>query len=424
MDQFLNVTDAGTNNPSDMDVMSWFIIILLTCAPFVVFGCVSCTIFCIDCNENGEVVVLKFGCGARKRMIQKSIVTKTVLEHSDLNPVICERTARSRDRHATSNRSAVSTKPDYSDSDCSDQRCAICLDTFEIGESVSWAKTTMYCNHAFHTSCIKHWLHRKRTCPVCRYGIILRQDQYVRCNTWSDWCCGRRPRVLYYKQHRGLMVQCRESGQYCVGHGLVFPYESPRLNIPYEPRVREMKHMLSIVKSTKTFKSNAHFEKVKNNKMNGRKKQKRGEILIRRISSSYEDEVLRQLSVESETVHNESNVVYENEMNISQTTNDIEANTMQGSNNDPVLHSPTSNTGIPGTSSFLPPTMGNDDSAHSEDEPRVVALVEDEGTDDDLVVHSGRRGFRLSRLRNGIRSEVMDRSTSVDNNIRRDDDTV
>jgi hypothetical protein len=76
MDQFLNVTDAGTNNPSDMDVMSWFIIILLTCAPFVVFGCVSCTIFCIDCNENGEVVVLKFGCGARKRMIQKSIVTK------------------------------------------------------------------------------------------------------------------------------------------------------------------------------------------------------------------------------------------------------------------------------------------------------------------------------------------------------------
>ena len=283
----------------------------------------------------------------------------------------------------------------------------------------------MYCNHAFHTSCIKHWLHRKRTCPVCRYGIILRQDQYVRCNAWSDWCCGRRPRILYYKQHRGLMVQCRESGQYCIGHGLVFPYESPRLMIPYEPRVRELKRMLSIVKCTRIFKSNAHFEKVKKNKRKGRRKQKRGEIIIRRINSSYEDEVLRQLSVESETVNHESNVVHENEMNISQTTNDIEANTMQGSNIDPILQSPTSNTDIPETSSSLPSTTRNNDYAHSEDEPRVVALVEDEGTnDDDLVVHSGRRGFRLSRLRNSIRSEVMDRSTSVDNNIRRDDDTV
>lgn len=221
------------------------------------------------------------------------------------------------------------------------------------------------------------------------------------------------------------MVQCRESGQYCIGHGLVFPYESPRLMIPYEPRVRELKRMLSIVKCTRIFKSNAHFEKVKKNKRKGRRKQKRGEIIIRRINSSYEDEVLRQLSVESETVNHESNVVHENEMNISQTTNDIEANTMQGSNIDPILQSPTSNTDIPETSSSLPSTTRNNDYAHSEDEPRVVALVEDEGTnDDDLVVHSGRRGFRLSRLRNSIRSEVMDRSTSVDNNIRRDDDTV
>jgi hypothetical protein len=75
MDNF-NVTGVETGNPSDMDAVSWFIIVLLTCAPFVVFGFVSCTIFCVDCNEDGEVVVLKLGFGARKRMIRKSIVTK------------------------------------------------------------------------------------------------------------------------------------------------------------------------------------------------------------------------------------------------------------------------------------------------------------------------------------------------------------
>lgn len=437
----LNATGVGTGNPSEMDAVSWFIIVLLTCAPFVVFGCVSCTIFCIDCNEDGEVVVLKLGFGARKRMIRNSLVTKSVQDHADLNPVICERALRSRDLHATSNRSTVSTKPDYIDSDCNAQRCAICLDAFEIGENASWAKNTMYCNHAFHTSCIKHWLSRKRTCPVCRYGIILRQDQYVRCNTWSDWCFGRRPRVLYYKKHRELMSKCRESGQYCMGHGLVFPYESPQLIIPYEPRMREMKRMLSTVKATRIFYSDDHAEKVKSNKRKERKKKRRGEIIIRKINSSYDDEILNQLAMESNTRHEGDTVLSVNVSN-NMETNDIEAETAQAQSH-LGLEESSCTTNRPGTSSSISPNTDNNDTesnqsqntrlrlrslsrrndGNNEDEPRVVARFEDEEGHDDLVVPSGRREFRRSRLRSGILSEVMDRSTSVDN-IRDDGDTV
>ena len=344
--------------------------------------------------------------------------------------MVCERTIRSRDQHATSNRSAVSTKPDYIDSDCNAQRCAICLETFEIGESVSWAKNTMYCNHAFHTSCIKHWLHRKRTCPVCRYGIILRQDQYVRCNIWSDWCCGRRPRVLYYKHHRLLMTQCRESGQYCIGHGLVFPYESPRLAIPYEPRIREMKRMLAIVKATKVFKSKEHAAKVKKNSKHEMKKRRRGEIIIKKVNSSYDDEVLNQLSGETDKKIEENTVADSTTVHIA---NDIESIGVQGQN-DPVEESFLSS---------VQPIARNDDSISStefhstrlrsrsmlrhdengEDEPRIVALFEDEGDNDELLVHTGRREFRIPRLRSGVMSEVMDRRTSEDN-IRVDDNTV
>ena len=104
----------------------------------------------------------------------------------------------------------------------------------------------MYCDHAFHTECIKQWLMKKRSCPCCRYGIIRWEDMYIRCNAWSDRCCGRRSRVLSDKRHRDLLSRCREAGQYCIDHGLVFPFPRPELEEPYEPRIHEMEECLQI----------------------------------------------------------------------------------------------------------------------------------------------------------------------------------
>jgi hypothetical protein len=59
-----------------MDASSWIIILVLTCSPFIAFGCVSFTILCCDCNQDGHIVVLKSGWGVRKHLIEDSIVTK------------------------------------------------------------------------------------------------------------------------------------------------------------------------------------------------------------------------------------------------------------------------------------------------------------------------------------------------------------
>ena len=49
--------------------------------------------------------------------------------------------------------------------------CSICL------EEIEGACKTLTCKHTFHCGCIKTWLKRKSTCPVCRKGI-LRSEVY------------------------------------------------------------------------------------------------------------------------------------------------------------------------------------------------------------------------------------------------------
>jgi uncharacterized protein YejL (UPF0352 family) len=205
--------------------------------------------------------------------------------------------------------------------------------------------------------------------------------------------------------------------------------------------MREMKRMLSTVKATRIFYSDDHAEKVKSNKRKERKKKRRGEIIIRKINSSYDDEILNQLAMESNTRHEGDTVLSVNVSN-NMETNDIEAETAQAQSH-LGLEESSCTTNRPGTSSSISPNTDNNDTesnqsqntrlrlrslsrrndGNNEDEPRVVARFEDEEGHDDLVVPSGRREFRRSRLRSGILSEVMDRSTSVDN-IRDDGDTV
>lgn len=49
--------------------------------------------------------------------------------------------------------------------------CAICL------EEIEGVFKTLPCKHSFHCGCIKTWLKRKSTCPVCRKRI-LRSEVY------------------------------------------------------------------------------------------------------------------------------------------------------------------------------------------------------------------------------------------------------
>jgi hypothetical protein len=44
-----------------------------------------------------------------------------------------------------------------------DTRC-FCLDTPTIGDSV----LTLPCSHWFHKDCIRNWLKRDKSCPICK----------------------------------------------------------------------------------------------------------------------------------------------------------------------------------------------------------------------------------------------------------------
>ena len=49
------------------------------------------------------------------------------------------------------------------------QDCSVCLAEFEKGEAV---KLLPPCGHYFHVHCITEWLCFRRTCPVCRCGLM------------------------------------------------------------------------------------------------------------------------------------------------------------------------------------------------------------------------------------------------------------
>ncbi|CAF2933184.1 unnamed protein product [Rotaria sp. Silwood2] len=52
--------------------------------------------------------------------------------------------------------------------------CSICLETYRSGQEVS----ILSCSHEYHSSCIKEWMMKNRSCPMCRKDIH-NQPQFV-----------------------------------------------------------------------------------------------------------------------------------------------------------------------------------------------------------------------------------------------------
>lgn len=130
------------------------------------------------------------------------------------------------------------------DSSCR-QHCPICLEAFEVGESVGWSKILPNCVHAFHTGCIQHWLLHKSGCPCCRSKFIDSNDLTV------ELCCRVNARKLKWVQNRQRVISERLQGEFCVFHGLVFPSESHTeseneiISVPNSRRVVETSYTVA-----------------------------------------------------------------------------------------------------------------------------------------------------------------------------------
>ena len=45
--------------------------------------------------------------------------------------------------------------------------CSICLEDFKIREKVA----VLPCIHFFHNNCIKNWIKKQNTCPICKFEL-------------------------------------------------------------------------------------------------------------------------------------------------------------------------------------------------------------------------------------------------------------
>ena len=88
--------------------------------------------------------------------------------------------------HSTnSNKPVISDIPVFSILDCKDstQICPICLEYFRIEQSNVYVlhdgscngsrDNPVKCGHKYHFECIRKWMDKKNTCPLCRSDIKI-----------------------------------------------------------------------------------------------------------------------------------------------------------------------------------------------------------------------------------------------------------
>lgn len=87
---------------------------------------------------------------------------------------------QSEDYHPPASRRFMNTLPEVVitkedlDSETTNGECAICLSDQKIGQMA----TRMPCGHLFCNECLKHWLVKSNTCPVCRYEVETDDPDY------------------------------------------------------------------------------------------------------------------------------------------------------------------------------------------------------------------------------------------------------
>jgi len=93
---------------------------------------------------------------------------KQSLDDVDGNGEVQKEPAPTSSAANESQQSAPIQQPDEIDVE-SDNICSICLQELDNGDDTC---TVRVCSHAFHSTCIKQWIARSLSCPVCRKQMI------------------------------------------------------------------------------------------------------------------------------------------------------------------------------------------------------------------------------------------------------------
>lgn len=137
---FMRRTGAIEEEMDDNDIWSGAVLLDVCCTNAVI-GCFR-VLF--------SLYVLHYYAYHDQRQRRRAMKAKTGLTKAEINNVLKE--------------------VQFSKTACnSDPTCSICLETFHEGETV--AVSPCDGKHSFHFSCIKTWLSKRATCPLCQHRL-------------------------------------------------------------------------------------------------------------------------------------------------------------------------------------------------------------------------------------------------------------
>jgi hypothetical protein len=127
---------------------------------------------CKDPEKRREVIEKKI---ERKKCAVENIISF----HRKSNSSVCSGGTQCLDNSTSSSASVDDServpKYDLGHNENNENICSICLDTFRVGDEVSWSKD-LRCHHCFHSDCLIAWLMKRGECPVCRSSFLCKED--------------------------------------------------------------------------------------------------------------------------------------------------------------------------------------------------------------------------------------------------------
>lgn len=166
----------------------------------------------------------------RYTLIESSMTNVLVLEHNPkLTTFVVDCPI------AVVSKNETNTTSDEDDEEMNEV-CCICLDTFQVGNVVSFSNSTINendvelgargtCEHIFHHSCIHEWLKRNDSCPSCRFEMIQLQQKDVvtttndDANSISDKALGKVDDTNSISDK--IFGKVDSKMYYCIQHGVV-----------------------------------------------------------------------------------------------------------------------------------------------------------------------------------------------------------
>lgn len=121
-------------------------------------------------RNEGQLDQLRSDLVTLERLFQ-TLLGQQVAHGPSVSPVILPSTSNScppAAQHIIENLPTISiSKCDFEEDCHNNKECSICFLEHEVNDSV----TRLPCGHFFHGECINEWLHKRCTCPICRWEL-------------------------------------------------------------------------------------------------------------------------------------------------------------------------------------------------------------------------------------------------------------